>query len=654
MSLKTMLLLGAAALALTACGDPAADNPETEGAAPAETAETAAPETDTAAGESPVVTEAQQEARAEFDAAIQQVTVELFRESPEFATYLGLPQEMMGGPYNHHWGDYGPEGDEAARAMARDFQSRLDAVDPEPLDHNRRLTLRLLKDQIDAGIAAMNVADYGVGSPAGFTVYPVTQLSGPHIDMPNLLQAQQPVEDAQGAEDYLARLADMARVLDESIAIMERDAEQGVVPPDFVLEKTLAVIERFTADAPTDSILYTAFDKKLSDAEIEGADDYLSRAETTITDIVYPAYGRLADTLTTLSEDAVHEASVSRLPDGAALYNALIRINADEPDLTGDDIHQIGLDEVDRIHEEMDALFAEIGMTEGTIGERITELSTNPEYLYDDTPEGKEQVIADLNDQVEEIRPLLDEYFGTVPPQALEIRRVPSFSEESAPGGYYDLPSLDGSRPGIYWINLRTTAIWPKWALKTLTYHEGIPGHHFQLAINLDNQDTPLLRKLTASTNAFSEGWGLYSERLAKEMGLYEGDPRGDIGRLQSELFRAARLVVDTGMHAKGWSREEAIDFMVDSGAVTDRSDAIVEIERYVVWPGQALGYKMGMIKILELREKAREALGEDFDIRQFHDKLLVEGGLPLTVMEAEVDKWIAEQQAGGSADPAE
>lgn len=645
MAFKTFLMAGAAALALAACGDDIADNAANGDVNASENAQMDA-QNGAEMAQKPAVSDEEQAARAAFDDTVQQITVEMFRESPETGTYLGLPEEMMGGPYNDHWGDYGPEGDDKARAMAADFAARLDAVDPQPLNHERRLTRKLLLDQINSGLAASQIAAYGTGG-SGFSVYPVTQLSGPHINMPNLLQAQQPVNDAQGAEDYLSRLADMPRVMDETIALVQRDADLGSVPPDFVLDKTMAVLKRFTDPAPAENILYTAFAEKLDKAGIEDTQSYLDRAETTITDSVYPAYDRLAEALGKLRETAVHEASVSRLPDGDALYQALIRINADEAKLTGEDIHEIGLSEVGRIHAEMETLFADVGMTEGTIGERIEAISTDPQFLYPDNDEGKAEVIADLNTQIDEIRPLLPEYFGTIPPQELEIRRVPEFSEESAPGGYYDLPSLDGSRPGIYWINLRTTAIWPEWSLKTLTYHEGIPGHHFQLSVNLNNQDTPLLRKLTGSTNAFAEGWALYAERLAKEMGLYEGDPYGDLGRLQSELFRAARLVVDTGIHAKGWSREEAIDYMVDSGAVTDRSDAVVEIERYVVWPGQALGYKMGMLKILEMRQKAKETLGGKFDIRKFHDKLLVEGGLPLTVMESEINKWIAEQQTG-------
>lgn len=628
MTFKDMLLAGAGALSLSLAALPAA-------AYQAEPAETAAE-----------VTTAETEAREAFDALIQEITVKIFRDSPEFATYLGLPEEMMGGPYNGKLGDYGPEEDAENREMAHEIEAQLEAVDPEPLDHQRQLTLQLLKDQLNASLAAMEIAPYGTGGPAGYSVYPITQLSGVHIDLPNLMQAQQPVEDAQGAEDYLSRLGEFDRVFGETTALVERDAELGAVPPDFVLEKTINVINKFTEPAVTDNILYTAFAQKLEDAGIEDSQSYLDRAAAIIEDEVYPAYASLGETLSGLLEDATHDASIRHLPDGAALYNALIRINADAPNMTGDQIHQIGLDEVARIQAEMNTLFDELEVPEGTFRERLDTMATDPEYLYANTDEGRAELLDDLNAQLDEIRPLLPDYFGAIPPQEVEIRRVPEFSQDSAPGGYYDLPSLDGERPGIYWINLRDTAVWPEWSLKTLSYHEAIPGHHFQLALNLNNQDTPLLRKLTSSTNAFSEGWALYTERLAKEMGLYDDDPAGDIGRLQSELFRAVRLVVDTGMHAKEWSREEAIDYMVENGGATDRSDAVIEIERYAAWPAQALGYKIGMIKILEMRDHAKEALGEDFDIREFHDAMLVNGGLPLTVMEDEINRYIEEQDA--------
>jgi uncharacterized protein (DUF885 family) len=272
-------------------------------------------------------------------------------------------------------------------------------------------------------------------------------------------------------------------------------------------------------------------------------------------------------------------------------------------------------------------------------------LTKDPKFLYPNTDEGKTQLIKDVNGLIANVQALSPKWFGTIPPQPVEVRRVPAFSEDSAPGGYYDQPSVEGSRPGIYWINLRDTKNNPRFSLPTLTYHEAVPGHHYQIALSLSVQGVPLLRKVEGTTSAYAEGWALYSERLAKEMGLYDKDPYGDLGRLRDELFRGVRLVVDTGMHEKGWSREQAIKYMVDAGAATP-DDAESEIERYVVWPGQALSYKIGMLKILELRERAKTALGDKFDIRKFHDAVLLDGGLPLGVLETRVNAWIEAQKA--------
>jgi len=632
MKWKFALMGGVAAFALTAC-DQAADTAAT----PSEEAAVAEP-----ASEAPRLSSADVDAaRAAFDALVEDITNGLFRTSPEFATYLGLPEELMGGPYLGRLDDYSLAGRGLARAESVDVIARLSAVDPAPLDDQRRMTRAVIMELVQSGVNADMAAD-GWGSPTlgGFTIYPVVQLSGLHIDVPNLMQAQQPVTDGAQAQMYVERISALAVAIDDSIAVIEADAAAGVIPPDFVLEKTLGVITRFTEVAATENVLYTALAGKLDEAGIDGGEAYLAAAEAVVTDEVYPAYGRLAAALEVLQADAVHYAGIDRLPNGAAVYNALIRLNADS-ELSADEIHNIGLAEVTRITSEMDAILQAEGYAEGSVGDRMSALALEERFLYPNTDEGKAELIADLNEQVAEVQALAPEWFGAIPPQAVTVARVPAFSEESAPGGYYDMPSLDGERPGTYWINLRDTANNPSFSLKTLTYHEAVPGHHYQIALSLSLEGVPLLRKLLARTNAYTEGWALYAEQVAEEMGLYEGDPYGNLGRLQSELFRSVRLVVDTGLHAKGWSRERAIDYMVSTGAA-EESDATIEIERYAVWPAQALGYKMGMITIGELRARAESQLGEAFDIREFHDVVLLDGGLPLPVLAQRVDGWIA------------
>jgi uncharacterized protein (DUF885 family) len=289
----------------------------------------------------------------------------------------------------------------------------------------------------------------------------------------------------------------------------------------------------------------------------------------------------------------------------------------------------------------MDPLLKSIGYTEGTVGARMGEMLKDPEYIYPNTPEGKAQLMADMKADLALADARLPEWFGKLPDQDVVIRAVPAHREQSVSGAFYDSPSMDGSRPGTYWISLADTQTLPSYSLQTLTYHEANPGHHLQTILGLDDS-LPILNTIFYS-NAAGEGWGLYAEYLASEMGLYENDPVDDLGRLQAELHRAVRLVVDTGMHAMGWSREKAIEYSVAIEGI-HISEASEEIERYAVWPGQALGYKLGMLKILELRKRAQEQLGERFDIRTFHDAILEQGALPLNVMEEKIDKWIADQ----------
>jgi uncharacterized protein (DUF885 family) len=363
----------------------------------------------------------------------------------------------------------------------------------------------------------------------------------------------------------------------------------------------------------------------------------MGQAAALVEEQVYPATQRLIDALVAIRPQATHEAGVGRLPNGAAFYRAMITQMTDTT-LPAGDIHAIGLVEVERIHAEMDLLLQSIGYTEGTVGARMNEMLQDPEYIYPNTPEGKAELMADLAADLALADAKLPEWFGKLPDQEIAIRAVPAHREKSTSGAFYDAPSMDGTRPGTFWISLADTASLPSYSLQTLTYHEANPGHHLQTMIGLD-PSLPILSTVFYS-NAAGEGWGLYAEYLAAEMGVYENDPVDDIGRLQQELHRAVRLVVDTGMHSMGWSREKAIEYSIATEGI-HVDEATAEIERYAVWPGQALGYKLGMLKILELRTRAQEQLGDQFDIRTFHDQILEEGALPLNLMEAKINAWI-------------
>ncbi|MEQ1931893.1 MAG: DUF885 domain-containing protein [Parvularculaceae bacterium] len=601
-------------------------------------AEAPAPAAQTVATETPAPTI---DAAAEFDKAIAEVTRGYFAEIPETATYYGAPSDLAGADANSRLNDRSPAAEKARRAKMEAALARLKEARATAPDDVRRLNADVLIAQLEGAIGPTRVAEYGsIFNVYGFwyTPYAVIQNSGPLVDVANLMEAQQAVKSASEADAYLARLAAFGPMIDGVVEKVKADASLGVVPPDFILAKTRNVIENFTRVPAAENVLVASFAKKLKEANVPGADALVARAAAIVTEQGYPAEHRLFDLLAEQGETATHDAGVWRLPNGDALYNAMIRHLTDTT-LTADEIHEIGLAEVTRIHVEMDAILKAQGLAAGTVGERMAALAKDPRFFYPNTEEGKAQILADIAKQVKKVNEESPKWFGTLPKYDLQVRAVPAFSQDSAPGGYYDSPALDGSRPGTYWINLRDTAIWPKFAVPTLTYHESIPGHHFQNAIAL-GEDAPLLMAVMSS-NAFGEGWALYAEALAREMGLYDGDPFGDLGRLQDELHRAVRLVVDTGMHARKWSREQAIDYVAATEGVHPK-EAESEVERYVVWPGQALGYKIGMLRIEAMRREAEEALGAKFDIRAFHDEVLKYGAVPLPVFEANIGRWIA------------
>ncbi|HHL32215.1 MAG TPA: DUF885 domain-containing protein, partial [Oceanospirillales bacterium] len=366
------------------------------------------------------------------------------------------------------------------------------------------------------------------------------------------------------------------------------------------------------------------------------------RVKKLVANKVYPSYQRVIRQLEDMSMSATEESGIWAQPNGVAYYQDAVKMLGDT-DLTPQQIHQLGLDEVDRISKQMDKILRAQGLTTGSVGQRMTSINDDPRFLYEDSDQGREDLINDLNAYIQEISAHMDELFASRPKYAVEVRKFPKSREESAPGGMYTNPPLDGSQPGIYWINLRDIKANPKFDLKTLTYHEAIPGHHWQVALNLEQSNLPMLRRI-APYNAYVEGWALYAEKVAAEMGMYKNDPFGDLGRLKAELFRAVRLVVDTGLHYKKWSREKAIKYMAETTGTVE-SDVVAEIERYMVWPAQALGYKLGMINILRLRANARKQLGDSFDIKSFHDLVLLGGAVPMEVLNHRVEQWLSKPQ---------
>jgi uncharacterized protein (DUF885 family) len=578
--------------------------------------------------------EAGERLNALFDAFMD----ERLSKSPEQLTVLGLDK----GKYA--WAR--SKLTEASLGRVREFKTenasrlrRLQAFDRGSLAGSDLANYDTVAYQLES-IARTEPFDYGeLARP-----YVVSQLTGAYQSIPTFLDKQHPIGNKEDAEAYLARLRDFAVVLDQETERVRHDAALKVTPPDFILERALEQMHTLRSTPAADSILTSSIARRAQQAGLP-AGDYGAQAARIVTDAVYPALERQMQALSELQAGAVHEAGVGRLPQGAALYAAALR-QATTTDMTPEAVHRLGLDQARELSERMDRLLRAEGRKSGTLAERMEALAQDPRYLYPDTDTGRQQILEYCNGLISALQPHLPKCFHVRPRAQVEIRRVPAYTEAGAPGGYYQIPALDGSRPGAFYINLRDTTEWSRWKLPTLVYHESEPGHHFQLALVLEMPALPLIRKAGGGGfSANTEGWALYAEQLCGEMGLYDSDPLGRLGMYQSALFRAARCVVDTGLHAKGWSRERAIDYMV-SATGNKRTAMTTEVERYCTWPGQACSYKVGHTRWLKLRAEAQRRLGARFDIRDFHDAGLSAAPMPLAVLERVIDDWLKERTA--------
>ena len=477
--------------------------------------------------------------------------------------------------------------------------------------------------------------------PAGATTYAVDQLFSIPVTLPQFMENQHNVHDEASALSYISRLHAIGAKIDQVRANFDVQAAHGVLPPEIALTGAAAQIRSLLAPAPADSRLVVALRGKLEKTTIPQArrEQLLAQATAAVQADANPGYARLLARLDEVIATHPGDHGMWALPGGDAYYDAALRWNT-STNLDAAQIHQLGLSEVARVQRELDIKLRALGMAKGTVGERMAALSRDPRFQYPDTDAGHAELMADMRHALDRLAPQVPKYFGLIPTQPLELRPVPVAAQATSPGAYYTPPAMDGSRGGLLFINLGDREANTRWGVPTLAYHEGSPGHHFQISIGQTLKDLPLLRR-SLNPSAFTEGWALYAEQLAAEMGLYQDDPWGDIGRLQAELFRSVRLVVDTGLHRKRWTTEQAIDYM---HAQTGLSQAQVrtEVYRYLVQPGQACSYKVGHLKMVELRERARRQLGDRFDIRAFHDLVLGNGAMPLAVLEAAVDDWIA------------
>ncbi len=578
-----------------------------------------------------------------LDNYVNKVSLQLAMASPESFSEAGLVDNTLLDFHSGRMDDYTSAKETKDKALKRRIRSGLDRYGPNRLSGQQALTWRIFAETLDDDI---RMARHAIP----IDPYRVNQVSGVAIDGPMFLTDIHIVKGRSSAERYVKRVNDFGRVLREVKVRILADRQAGITPPDFIIDRTLANLRGFIANSAATNILVTSFAAKLDAISDLSAGDrvkLVASAEAAVRDQVMPGYQGLISMFEDMAQTASHEAGVWRLPGGDAWYADRLRSQT-TTNLTADEIHQIGLSEVARIEAEMTAILDARGAAPGEIGERLDRLMSEPGETFPNTEAGRVEVLDYLHHLQTRFEGKAKDWFLAVPKQELQIDRVPAYSEATSAGAYYMSPSVDGSRPGRLYINLASTTDFPKWTLPTTFFHEGEPGHHFQLSAALAVKGVPIIRRVLTPT-AYAEGWGLYAETLAEEMGFYQDDPLGKLGKLQSEMFRATRLIVDTGIHAKHWSREDAIAYIRSKTGMTT-SEITREVERYSVWPGQACAYKVGELTILRLRARAKARLGDRFDIRQFHQQVIGNGGMPLDVLETVIDDWIARTANGVAA----
>ena len=570
-----------------------------------------------------------------LDRTFQLIFDEQVANFPRFATQLGLDKGALA-PLRHRF-DTRP--DEQARreeiARTNKFITMLEQFGPASLSPSAALNREVVI--WDLKTSNIGPEKFDIGNPQ--SPYVISQQDGTYFSTPDFLASAHPIETKDDAEAYLDRLAQFDTLLDNETTEQRRQAARGFLAPGWAIDLALGQLTELRSPAAAKSPMVEALVSRTAAKGIGG--DWQARATKIVEKEVYPAVQRQIAMLRELRPSTRAGDGIWRVPGGSDIYSAALA-EATTTKFTADEIHAIGLQQVAEISAELDRILRSASLTSGTVGERLTALNKRPDQLYPDTDAGRAELITGLNAGVKDMAARLPRAFHNPPTDPLDIRRVPPEIQEGASNGYYRQASLDGSRPAIYFINLKSTGDWPKYSLPALTFHEGLPGHHLQLLTAQKAGAMPMIRRI-AFYSAYGEGWALYAEQLADELGAYKGIERA--GYLQSYLFRAARLVVDTGLNAKRWTREQATDYMVNTTGFA-RPRAQREIERYCASPGQACSYKIGHIAWNRIRAKAQKALGAKFDIKDFHD-ILTEGAMPLTILERRVDERVAARLRG-------
>ena len=570
-----------------------------------------------------------------FRAYLDREAIKFAFESPELLTSLGFLEAVGIKDHNAELNDISLAKENKIYEQLNHVRNIIVSYDDQQLSQTDKLSKEIALYLIDSIISA---------KPYQYHDYPVNQLFGLQNGFPSFMQAQHQIHDEQDVLNYLSRLEKVHTKFSQALVGLTLREQKGIIPPKFVIERVLEEMTAFVEKPVEENILYTSLQQKMKNSEQfspEQQADFLALAQQKIIENVHPAYQLFIDYFVALKPKATNDDGFWHLPQGKQAYQHALKIYT-TTNYTPEYIHQLGLDEVTRIQQEILTILAEQDFdVEQGFSNAIEALAADPRFYYPDTDQGRQQILQDYQKILDEINVNIGDVFNIRPAAGLEVVRIPKFKEKTSPGAYYQQPSIDGSRPGRFYANLYDIKATPKYSMKTLAYHEGIPGHHFQIAVAMELEGLPFFRKASPFT-AYVEGWALYSEYLAWEMG-FEQDPFDNVGRLQAELFRAVRLVVDTGIHHYKWTREQAIDYMKANTGMA-QTDVVAEIERYIVMPGQATSYKVGMMKILELRAKAKKALGDKFQLRDFHDVVLKNGALPLEILERLVDRYINEK----------
>ncbi|GAB2684924.1 DUF885 domain-containing protein [Aliiglaciecola aliphaticivorans] len=567
-----------------------------------------------------------------FRVFLDRTLIKIALDNPELLTSIGVLDGMGFKGHNAKLNDDSLEKNDEMYVLMKEVRETLLDYSDSSLDESQQLSKEIALYLLDAGIAS---------EPYRFHDYPVNQLFGIQSNFPSFMDSQHQVNELEDAQNYISRLQKVEVKFAQNMEGLIAREQKNIIPPRFVIDRVLTEMQAFVDLPAEENILYTSLQGKIDKAANfteEDKDNVLKETAQTINQYVYPAYQSYIEYFENLKSKAGTDDGLWRLEGGDIAYKQALAFFT-TTDYSADYIHQTGLSEVDRIQKQiLTILEAEDFDVSDGFTTAIEALKNDERFYYPDTDEGRAQILADYQTILDEINAAMGKVFNVLPKASMEVKRIPEFKEKTAPGAYYQQPSMDGSRPGVFYANLYDIKATPKYGMRTLAYHEGIPGHHFQVSISMELEGLPIFRTLSPFT-AYTEGWALYAERLAWELG-FEEDPYDNIGRLQAELFRAVRLVVDTGIHAKKWTREEAIEYMLNNTGIAE-SDVVSEIERYIVMPGQATSYKVGMMKILELREKAKVALGDKFNLADYHDVVLKNGAVPLEILERLVDQYI-------------